>query len=58
MIRAFPDLGEIARDCPRACPHTTDEPECALDVAVTDGRLPAARVIGFRRLLASRHQRD
>ena len=58
VIRAFPDLGEIAKDCPRACPHTTDEPECALDVAVTDGRLPVARVIGFRRLLASRHQRD
>ncbi len=58
VIRAFPDLGEIARDCPRGCPHTTAEPECALDVAVADGRLPAARVIGFRRMLASRNHRD
>ena len=58
VIRAFPDLGQIAQDCPRGCPHTTDEPECALDIAVGDGRLPAVRVIGFRRMLASRDQRD
>jgi ribosome biogenesis GTPase len=58
VIRAFPDLGEIALACPRGCPHTVDEPECALDVAVADGRLPPARVVGFRRMLASRDQRD
>ena len=56
VIRAFADLGDVARDCPRGCPHTTDEPECALDVAVGDGRLTRARVDSFRRMLASRDQ--
>ena len=58
LIRAFPDLQDVAVDCPRGCPHTPDEPECALDVAVSDGRLPEPRVASFRRMLASRDQRD
>ena len=58
LIRAFPDLEDAARDCPRGCPHTLDEPECALDVAVAEGRVPTARVESFRRMLASRDQRD
>ena len=58
LIRAFPDLQDVAVDCPRGCPHTPDEPECALDVAVAAGRLPEPRVASFRRMLASRDHHD
>lgn len=54
IIRAFPDLAEVALDCPRGCTHLVEEPECALDVAVAEERLPAERVVSFRRILASR----
>jgi len=54
LIRAFPDLAAVTTDCPRGCTHQDGEPECALDTAVADGRLPAERVASFRRLLASR----
>ena len=56
LIRAFPDLDEVVQDCPRGCTHAAEEPECALDVAVADGRLPEARVASFRRIWASRDQ--
>lgn len=56
LIRAFADLAEATVDCPRGCTHAEGEPECALDDAVADGRLLLARVISFRRLLASREQ--
>jgi ribosome biogenesis GTPase len=58
LIRAFPDLQDAARDCPRGCLHAATEPECALDVAVADGSLAPARVESFRRILASMNQRD
>ncbi len=54
IIRAFGDLEEVTRDCPRGCTHLAEEPECALDTAVADGRLPRARVESFRRILSSR----
>ncbi|WP_427890030.1 ribosome small subunit-dependent GTPase A [Kribbella sp. GL6] len=54
LIHAFPDLAEIAADCPRGCTHTEDAPDCALDEAVADGCADADRVASFRRLLASR----
>ena len=54
LIHAFPDLADLTGDCPRGCGHGEDEPECALDVAVGDGRTDALRVGSFRRLLASR----
>lgn len=56
LISAFPDLHEISEDCPRGCTHTETEPECALDDAVHDGRVDPARVISYRRLLASRER--
>lgn len=56
LIRAFPDLNEASSDCPRGCTHAAGEPECALDAAVADGRLDAARVDSYRRLLASRER--
>jgi ribosome biogenesis GTPase / thiamine phosphate phosphatase len=58
LIRAFDDLAELTVDCPRGCRHGEAEPECALDVAVADGRVDVARVESFRRLLASRDRPD
>jgi ribosome biogenesis GTPase len=54
LIKAFPDLDEITADCPRGCTHRAEETECALDDALSEGRIDAARVDSFRRLLASR----
>ncbi len=54
LIEAFPDLAEVAPECPRGCTHEATEPECALDVAVAEGRLEPARVESYRRLLRSR----
>jgi len=57
LLRAFPDLETIADDpetgCPRGCSHLPDAPDCALNEAVTEGRLPAARLESFQRLLAA-----
>lgn len=58
LIKAFPDLQDASRDCPRGCLHSASEPECALDIAVADGSLATERVESFRRILASRDQLD
>lgn len=58
LIEAFPDLREITEGCPRGCTHMEAEPECALDEAVVDGRVDAARVASYRRLLATRERRE
>lgn len=58
LIRAFPDLADLTHDCSRGCTHGENEPECALDDAVGDGRTEQARVESFRRLLASRESAD
>lgn len=54
IIRAFGDLSAVAAGCPRGCTHLAEEPECALDDAMAEHRLPAERVASFRRILASR----
>lgn len=56
LLRGFPDLAEIAQDCPRGCEHDEDSPGCALDT-VDDARTQA-RVVSFRRLLRSRQKVD
>ena len=56
IVRAFADLNALIRDCPRGCHHSGDDPECALDVAVAEGRLSPARLASFRRILQSREQ--
>jgi ribosome biogenesis GTPase len=58
LIKAFEDLDALTVDCPRGCRHGESEPECALDDAVADGRVEAARVESFRRLLASRERAE
>jgi ribosome biogenesis GTPase len=54
LVHAFSDLDRETQHCPRGCTHSTGEPECALDEAVTAGRVAPARVDSFRRLLTSR----
>ncbi|NAZ81251.1 ribosome small subunit-dependent GTPase A [Kineococcus sp. R8] len=52
VLHAFPDLAGGEDGCPRGCTH--DEPECALDDWVAQGRAGAAgpaRLTSFRRLL-------
>jgi ribosome biogenesis GTPase len=56
LIEAFPDLDEMTEDCPRGCTHGSDEPECGLDEAVTNGQADPVRVASFRRLLAARSE--
>jgi ribosome biogenesis GTPase len=53
LIGAFPDLADLTQDCPRGCSHETGAPECALDAAVEQGVLSAARLESFRRMLDS-----
>lgn len=57
IVNAFTDLVPATADCPRGCTHATDEPGCALDAWVADGKAgPSgeARLASMRRLLASR----
>jgi len=53
IIRAFGDLAAVAEQCPRGCTHLPDAPDCELNEAVAEGRLPAARVDSLQRLLAT-----
>ncbi|HEY8455719.1 MAG TPA: ribosome small subunit-dependent GTPase A [Actinopolymorphaceae bacterium] len=57
LIAAFPDLEAETEECPRGCTHGRTEPECALDVAISEGRVDPARVDSYRRLLDSRERR-
>ncbi|RKT78571.1 ribosome biogenesis GTPase [Terracoccus luteus] len=59
IIDHFPDLAAGTDGCPRGCTH--DEPECALDEWVEQGRAGAAgpsRLESLRRLLSSRSTPD
>lgn len=53
IVGAFPDLAEIAEDCPRGCHHETGAVDCAFDDAVAAGRLAEARLASFRRMEAA-----
>jgi ribosome biogenesis GTPase / thiamine phosphate phosphatase len=56
IVLAFPDLEPGTARCPRACSH--DEPECALDTWVAEGRAVPARLHSLRRLLSTRERRE
>ncbi|WP_216452489.1 ribosome small subunit-dependent GTPase A [Arcanobacterium phocae] len=60
LLRGFPDLEEIAANCPRGCTHEDGVIECALDdpESVEPGSMLATRVASFRRLLASRGKQE
>ena len=53
ILKSFSDLLAVSADCPRGCTHLPDAPDCALNEAVADGRLPAERVDSLQRLLLS-----
>ncbi|MFC1417353.1 ribosome small subunit-dependent GTPase A [Streptacidiphilus cavernicola] len=56
VVLAFPDLVPGTEGCPRACSH--DEPDCALDAWVADGRADPARLYSLRRLLSTKESRE
>ncbi|WP_105565978.1 ribosome small subunit-dependent GTPase A [Microbacterium halophytorum] len=51
ILRAYPDLAEVAAECPRGCSHLPDAPDCRLNEAIDAGDLPVARVDSLQRLL-------
>ena len=53
ILKSFSDLAEVSARCPRGCTHLPDAPDCALNEAVAEGRLPAERVDSLQRLLLS-----
>lgn len=53
ILKSFADLDAAAQDCPRGCTHLPEAPDCELNEAVEDGRLPAARVDSLQRLLTT-----
>lgn len=56
ILRGFPDLNEIAKECPRGCTHLPDAPDCAIVEAVQEGRLGpagAVRLDSLQRLLTT-----
>lgn len=52
VLRGFPDLDEVAEECPRGCTHEDGVIDCAFDEV--EDEVLKARVDSFRRLLASR----
>ncbi|OCG74202.1 ribosome small subunit-dependent GTPase A [Microbacterium sediminis] len=53
ILRAYPDLLEIAAECPRGCTHLPDAPDCALNEAVAAGTLAPGRLDSLQRLLGT-----
>ena len=53
ILRSFSDLLAVSESCPRGCSHLPDAPDCALNEAVAEGKLPAERVDSLQRLLQS-----
>ncbi|GAA3004756.1 ribosome small subunit-dependent GTPase A [Microbacterium aurantiacum] len=54
ILRAFTDLDDVARRCPRGCTHLPDAPDCAIVEAVAADELGpggAARLDSLQRLL-------
>jgi len=61
ILKAFTDLAEVAKDCPRGCTHLPDAPDCAIAEAVAEGRLGptgAARLDSLQRLLTTFAERS
>jgi ribosome biogenesis GTPase len=53
ILDAFPELAEVARECPRGCTHTPEIGDCALDEQIGPEDPRAGRLASFRRMLAS-----
>ncbi|ATE57180.1 ribosome small subunit-dependent GTPase A [Actinosynnema pretiosum] len=56
IVMAFPDMKEMAEECPPGCGHLggEEDPECRLDELVTTGAATERRLESLRRLLESR----
>lgn len=56
IVAAFPEMVEVAEECPPNCGHLgpPEDPGCALDEVVADGKASAGRLASLRRLLSSR----
>lgn len=54
IVEGFPDLAEVADDCPAGCSHQADAADCAIRAAAERGDLDPDRVASLRRLLSSR----
>jgi ribosome biogenesis GTPase / thiamine phosphate phosphatase len=50
FVATFSDLAEIVEHCSRGCRHDSASTDCALDVAVAEGRLTRERLESFRRM--------
>ena len=53
ILAGFEELDAASADCPRGCHHTDNSPGCALDEAVSEGRVQQSRVDSLRRLLGA-----
>ncbi|GAA2284038.1 ribosome small subunit-dependent GTPase A [Glycomyces scopariae] len=58
ILKAFPELAEVAADCPRGCTHTPEIGDCALDAEIGPKDPRAGRLASFRRVLASLNEAD
>lgn len=58
VLAAFGDLEALTSACPRGCQHGPQDPECALDVAVAEGRLAPERLASYRRMWMAGRLRD
>ncbi|MDT8911563.1 ribosome small subunit-dependent GTPase A [Amycolatopsis sp. PS_44_ISF1] len=56
IVMAFEEFAEAAEECPAHCGHLgpPEDPDCALDDVVQEGRAGADRLASLRRLLTSR----
>jgi ribosome biogenesis GTPase len=53
ILKSFEDLFAVIETCPRDCSHAADSPDCALDEAIAENKISAARVDSLRRLMIS-----
>ena len=58
LLAAFPDLAEIATDCPKLCRHLASSPGCQLSTLEETDPAQERRVESFRRLLSSQHSQN
>ncbi|MFY7068008.1 ribosome small subunit-dependent GTPase A [Nocardiopsis changdeensis] len=54
IVEGFPDLADLALDCPAGCSHQDGAEGCAIAGALARGEADPARVASLRRLLAGR----
>jgi ribosome biogenesis GTPase len=53
LVEAFPEMRDLPAQCRFTdCSHL-HEPDCAVRVAVADGRIPESRYESYRRILSS-----